>query len=95
MLKETLVVAVGEFGRSSAPGRQHFGQLQCPRRPRSLALLLQRAWWPAAGIARGAQYGESDQTASSPKDKPVHPNDLLATVYYSLGIDPDMQCSIT
>jgi hypothetical protein len=43
------------------------------------------------GIARGAQYGESDQTASSPKDKPVHPNDLLATTYYALGIDPDMQ----
>jgi len=37
------------------------------------------------------QYGESDATASSPKEKPVHPNDLLATVYYALGIDPDME----
>jgi hypothetical protein len=37
------------------------------------------------------QYGESDSTASSPKEKPVHPTDLLATVYYALGIDPDMQ----
>src|SRR6185503_10074082 len=27
---------------------------------------------------------------SSPKNKPVHPNDLLATTYYALGIDPDM-----
>ena len=44
----------------------------------------------ARGIARGAQYGESDQTASAPKDKPMHPNDLLATIYYALGIDPDM-----
>ena len=43
------------------------------------------------GIARGRQYGESDGTASSPKEKPVHPNDLLATIYYTLGIDPDMQ----
>ena len=47
-------------------------------------------WWPAAESRAGAQYGESDQTASSPKDKPVHPNDLLATTYYALGIDPDM-----
>ena len=44
-----------------------------------------------AGIARGSQYGESDATASSPKEKPVHPSDLLATVYFALGIDPDME----
>ena len=44
-----------------------------------------------AGIARCAQYGESDATASSPKEKPVHPTDLLATVYFALGIDPDME----
>ena len=39
----------------------------------------------------GRLYGESDDTASSPKDKPVHPNDLLATVYYALGIDPGQE----
>jgi len=43
-----------------------------------------------AGMHVGRFYGASDQTASSPKEKPVYPNDLLATVYYSLGIDPDM-----
>ena len=37
------------------------------------------------------QYGESDATASSPKEKPVHPNELLATIYHALGIDPDME----
>ena len=36
-------------------------------------------------------YGESDDTASSPKEKPVHPNDLLATVYYALGLDPNQE----
>ena len=41
-----------------------------------------------AGIARGMQYGESDATASSPREKPVHPKDLLATIYHSMGIDP-------
>jgi len=34
------------------------------------------------------QYGESDSTASSPKEKPVHPTDLLATVTRA-RIDPD------
>ena len=89
MLKETLVVAIGEFGRSPRIGVSTSGNSNAPDG---------RDHWPycysgviaGCGIARGAQYGESDQTASSPKDKPVHPNDLLATVYYALGIDPDM-----
>src|SRR5437870_4371966 len=89
MLKETLVVAIGEFGRSPRLGVSTSGNSNAPDG---------RDHWPycysgvvaGCGIARGAQYGESDQTASSPKDKPVHPNDLLATVYYALGIDPDM-----
>jgi len=89
MLKETLVVAVGEFGRSPRIGVSTSGNSNAPDG---------RDHWPycysavvaGCGIARGAQYGESDQTASSPKDKPVHPNDLLASVYYALGIDPDL-----
>jgi hypothetical protein len=44
-----------------------------------------------AGIPGGRLYGESDGTASSPKEKPVHPNDLLATIYYALGIDPNQE----
>ncbi len=39
----------------------------------------------------GRLYGESDATASAPREKPVHPNDLLATIYHSLGIDPEME----
>jgi uncharacterized protein (DUF1501 family) len=90
MLKDTLVVAIGEFGRSPRVGVSTSGNSNAPDG---------RDHWPycysgvvaGCGIAAGAQYGESDQTASSPKDKPVHPNDLLATVYYALGIDPDTQ----
>jgi hypothetical protein len=48
------------------------------------------AQWSRAAASRAVRSTESDQTGSSPKDKPVHPNDLLATVYYTLGIDPDM-----
>ena len=90
MLKETMVVAIGEFGRSPKIGVSTSGNSNAPDG---------RDHWPycysavvaGAGIARGVQYGESDATASSPKEKPVHPNDLLATVYYALGVDPDME----
>ena len=90
MLQETMVVAIGEFGRSPRIGVSTSGNSNAPDG---------RDHWPycysavvaGAGIARGVQYGESDATASSPKEKPVHPNDLLATIYYALGVDPDME----
>jgi uncharacterized protein (DUF1501 family) len=90
LLKETLVVAIGEFGRSPRMGVSTSGNTNSPDG---------RDHWPycysavvaGCGIAAGMQYGESDQTGSSPKDKPVHPNDLLATIYYALGIDPEME----
>ena len=41
-----------------------------------------------AGVKRGAVYGASDATGSAPLSNPVHPNDLLATIYHSMGIDP-------
>jgi hypothetical protein len=89
MFKDTLLVAVGEFGRSPRLGVSTSGNTNSPDG---------RDHWPycytalvsGAGMHVGRVYGASDQTASSPKEKPVHPNDLLATVYYSLGIDPDM-----
>ena len=90
LLKETLVVAVGEFGRSPRLGVSTSGNTNSPDG---------RDHWPycytamiaGAGIPGGQLYGRSDETASSPKEKPVHPNDLLATVYFTLGIDPDME----
>ena len=42
-----------------------------------------------AGIKRGYVYGKSDRTASSPREDPVHPGELLATIYHAFGIDPD------
>jgi hypothetical protein len=90
LLKETLVVAIGEFGRAPRIGVSTSGNSNSPDG---------RDHWPycysavmaGCGIGAGMQYGESDGTASSPKEKPVHPNDLLATVYYALGIDPEME----
>ena len=90
LLDETLIVAVGEFGRSPRLGVSTSGNTNSPDG---------RDHWPycytamvaGAGIPGGRLYGESDATASSPKDKPVHPNDLLATIYYALGVDPNQE----
>ena len=87
LLKETLVVAVGEFGRSPRLGVSTSGNTNSPDG---------RDHWPycytglvaGAGIRRGALYGKSDATASSPAENPVHPTQLLATIYHALGINP-------
>jgi hypothetical protein len=88
MLKDTLLVAIGEFGRSPQKGISTSGNGNSPDG---------RDHWPycytglvaGAGIKRGYVHGKSDATASSPLDNPVHPNDLLATVYHLFGISPD------
>jgi hypothetical protein len=87
MLKDTLVVAVGEFGRSPRLGVSTSGNSNSPDG---------RDHWPycytgliaGAGIRRGALYGKSDATASSPAENPVHPIQLLATIYHAMGINP-------
>jgi Protein of unknown function (DUF1501) len=87
LLKETLVVAVGEFGRSPKRGVSTSGNSNNDDG---------RDHWPycytaviaGAGIKRGLVYGKSDATASAPVENPVHPNELLATVYHSVGLEP-------
>jgi uncharacterized protein (DUF1501 family) len=87
LLKETMVIAIGEFGRSPRLGVSTSGNSNSPDG---------RDHWPycytslvaGAGIRRGALYGKSDATASSPAENPVHPIQILATVYHALGIDP-------
>jgi hypothetical protein len=41
-----------------------------------------------AGVKRGNVHGKSDKTASAPIESPVHPRELLATIYHSVGINP-------
>ena len=87
MLAETLVLAVGEFGRSPQRGVSTSGNENNDDG---------RDHWPycytgviaGAGIKRGVVYGKSDKTASAPVENPVHPRELLATIYHSVGIDP-------
>ena len=40
------------------------------------------------GIKRGFVFGQSDATASAPAENPVHPTELLATIYHAMGIHP-------
>jgi hypothetical protein len=87
LLSDTLVVAVGEFGRSPLRGVSTSGNSNSADG---------RDHWPycytavaaGAGVRRGHVHGRSDNTASAPLDNPVHPKDLLATIYHSVGIDP-------
>jgi len=88
MLKDTLVLAIGEFGRSPRLGVSTSGNGNAPDG---------RDHWPycytamiaGAGVKPGMLYGKSDATASSPVDFGTHPTDVLATVYHTLGISPD------
>ncbi|MDX1944867.1 MAG: DUF1501 domain-containing protein [Pirellulaceae bacterium] len=78
LLDETLVVCLGEMGRTPLAngsfGRQHWSTLF----PAVLA---------GAGIRGGTTYGGSDKDAAYPVDNPTKPEDLAATIYHALGID--------
>ena len=87
MLNDTLVVAVGEFGRSPQRGVSTSGNENSDDG---------RDHWPycytgviaGGGTRRGYVHGKSDKTGSAPLENPVHPRDLLATIYHSVGINP-------
>lgn len=82
LLDETLVVALGEMGRTPQAnptwGRGHWSTLF----PAVLA---------GAGIRGGTVYGSSDKDAAFPIDRPVSPEDLAATIYHALGIDSPLR----
>jgi hypothetical protein len=79
LLGETLLLCMGEFGRSPAisksAGREHW--------PFCYSVIV-----AGAGVRRGHTYGRSDKQGAYPVEDPVKPEDLVATVYASLGIDP-------
>jgi uncharacterized protein (DUF1501 family) len=87
MLQDTLVVALGEFGRSPIRGVSTSGNSNQDDG---------RDHWPycytavmaGAGSKRGVVFGKSDKTASAPIENPVHPIQMVATIYHSMGIDP-------
>jgi hypothetical protein len=84
LLDETLVVMMGEMGRTPRingnGGRDHWTFCY------SVVLA-------GAGIKGGSVYGASDNHAAYVKDKPVRIRDICATIYECLGIDPELTVS--
>lgn len=86
LLEETLVVVVGEFGRTPEitnqphPGRDHW--------PQCYSAIL-----AGAGIGGGMVYGASDRHGRYVKDKPVSPENFGATLFHALGIPPETRLS--
>jgi hypothetical protein len=87
LLDETLVVAVGEFGRTPQRGSNVSGNGSGPD-GRDHYPYCYTAALAGAGITRGRVYGKSDKTGSAPVEDRVHPGELLATIYHAFGIDP-------
>lgn len=79
LLDETLIVIMGEFGRTpklnTQGGRDHW--------PRVFSVAL-----AGGGIAGGQVIGASDRNGESPAEHAVTPGDLTATIYSRLGLDP-------
>ena len=85
LLETTLVVAVGEFGRSPKIGAATTNNVGPGGRdhwPSCYTCLI-----AGGGVKAGAVYGASDKYGAYPQKQPVHPYDLVATVYHALGID--------
>ena len=87
--KKVLLVVTGEFGRTPRitnvigsqtgvmqPGRDHW--------PQAMSVLL-----AGGGMRTGQVIGSTNAKGEHPKDRPLTPNDLWATVYRHLGIDYD------
>lgn len=86
--RRVLLVVTGEFGRTprisyqtgsqtgvQQPGRDHW--------PNAMSLLV-----AGGGMQTGQVVGSTTSRGENPKDRPLTPNDLWATVYRHLGIDP-------
>ena len=87
LLESTLVVMVGEFGRSpriGAPTTNNVGPGGRDHWPSCYTCLV-----AGGGVRPGQVYGESDRNGAYPQKNPVHPFDLIATLYHALGIDPN------
>lgn len=86
LLRDTLVICMGEFGRAprialepnfagSTPGRKHWASVY--------SIML-----AGAGVGRGRVVGASDKIAAYPETQPISPGDIAATLFSALGLDP-------
>jgi hypothetical protein len=82
MLDNTMVVAMGEFGRTPkvnpAGGRDHW--------PQCWSIVM-----GGGGIKGGQAVGASDEIGAMPKDRPVTPAQIAATIYQALGVPLELE----
>lgn len=82
LLDSTIVICAGEFGRTprinKTAGRDHWA--------RSMACIV-----AGGGIKRGYAHGSTDESGMAPTSDPLTPDDLAATIFYQLGVDPHME----
>lgn len=82
LLETTLVIMLGEFGRTpkinGQAGRDHW--------PNCYSVVL-----AGGGVTGGAMYGTSDKLGAYPDLNPVTPGDLAATIFWRFGLDPQTQ----
>jgi len=80
LLANTLVICMGEFGRTpkvnSSAGRDHWSQ--------QMFVTL-----GGGGVKCGLTVGESDRTAEQPTDRPITVEDVAATLFKALGVDAE------
>ena len=78
LLENTMVVATGEFGRTTrinpAGGRDHW--------PGCWSMVM-----AGGGIQGGRVVGESDEIGAYPKNRPITPAEVAATIYHQFGVD--------
>jgi hypothetical protein len=86
LLERTIVYCAGEFGRTPKinknAGRDHWA--------RSMAVVL-----AGGGIKRGYAHGLTDPQGMAPATEPCTPDDVAATIFHRLGIDPHQEMSTT
>jgi hypothetical protein len=79
LLKDTIVIVWGEFGRTPrvnpSAGRDHW--------PRAMSVLV-----AGGGLQTGQVIGATNRNGEMPKDRPVHLQEIFATLYQHMGIDP-------
>jgi hypothetical protein len=82
LAENTLVLTWGEFGRTPRvnkdAGRDHW--------PGAQSVVM-----AGGGLKAGLAIGETDARAETPKDRPISPEDVLATMYRHLGIDTELE----
>jgi uncharacterized protein (DUF1501 family) len=85
MLESTLVVAVGEMGRTPKlnrnGGRDHWTKVFS-------------AMIAGCGFPGGQVLGASDADGAQPQERPIQPAELVATIYAALGIDPQTELTL-